>query len=207
MGNYLLTATEVVKRHTKALGLPPARTYDRGNRLVPWTRHPDCPLKMQTIRINAKWDYASIVLFIRALEQTYPLAEVTGLRLWGRGRESTLVQMDLSVTWPAWDDEKKAAALLATVMDTGDAPGAVPKMAKLPRMNDPFARPGTGARASRQPRVTGIMKGAGGTYVAIVEGKPVGVGDTVETREGARTFTWRIRTITAKGVTFDPVNP
>jgi len=62
------------------------------------------------------------------------------------------------------------------------------------------------AEAKAALKVGGVMGSQGGGYLAMVDGKPTEIGDTVSVRHAGKIFRWRVRKITRDGLAVDPID-
>ena len=107
IGNYLLSATEIIEKHAQALDLKTAPLREVGISEIPRPRKSkiENALKCYAVRVSLSCGYDDLCKLLTSLEQDNPYLTITGLGITGQpDTDPERHSVTFDIQWPVWAD-------------------------------------------------------------------------------------------------------
>jgi hypothetical protein len=117
LGNFLLSATEIIEEQAKRIGLT-VQVRDVGLGPVVPERAP--PVKAYTAHVSVICGYRDLIRFIREIETDNPMICVMNISIQGRASPDVETHsIGFDVQWPVWADQEMPSNLEAQLAAMG----------------------------------------------------------------------------------------
>ncbi len=107
LGNYLLTAREILARHAEIAGLASYQSEETGLSALPAPRDDKQPahtIQAYTVLVSLECSYDQLRHFIRSMEEDNPLLSISSVMISAQARSPQLHTVRMEIQWPVWID-------------------------------------------------------------------------------------------------------
>jgi hypothetical protein len=114
VGNYLLPATAIVRRHAETAGIEEVEVGQIGFGIVPQPKdsREERPFKFYTVRATMQTPYANAIAFLDGLLAANPFVSVSGVQIAPQQGQPLAHSVVMDVQWPIWADKEAEREIL-----------------------------------------------------------------------------------------------
>jgi hypothetical protein len=136
LGNFLLSATEIVDRHAQKAGVTILGYKENGMSQLPQAASRSTPpvFNGYTVTVQVQGDTRDLVRLLKEIETDNPYLSVSSIGITAQQGKPNRHQMSFEVQWPIWVDSKMPVRLATQLQDVSQ--GNVPTRPAAPQQQE-----------------------------------------------------------------------